>query len=328
MTRACLGLGTYRIHPLALSDAVIRAVADPTSAWIDTAPNYLNGQAQSLLARALAQHRIPVSTKIGFLTNRAARDAVLDGTLTTGAAERGHCLSSPYVHWQCSRNRTELGRDHLDLVFAHNPEQTDGDPYEALRDAFTALEAEAAAGALSAYGVATWDGFDTGTLNVPALHRLATEVAGTEHHHLRAIQLPVSLVTATAFTQGLDEGGPIAQAADLGWQVYASAPLFGGQLPHLATPELTALLNPGLTVPQACLLAAASCPGVTRILLSTSSPAHWAEAQRVVRCPAIPVPTLRKVLDVLAADQCRRPTAHARGVHTSRHDTRRHGGRA
>ncbi|WP_217185099.1 aldo/keto reductase [Streptomyces sp. AC495_CC817] len=201
MTSASLGLGTYRIHSLALSDAVIRAAADPTSAWIDTAPNYLNGQAQSLLAPALAQHRIPDSTKIGFLTDRAARDAVLDGTLTTGAAERGHCLSSPYVHWQCSRNRTELGRDHLDLVFAHNSEQTDGDPYEALRDAFTALEAEAAAGALSTYGVATWDGFDTGTLNVPALHRLATEVAGTEHHHLRAIQLPVSLVTATAFTR-------------------------------------------------------------------------------------------------------------------------------
>ncbi|MDX3067917.1 aldo/keto reductase, partial [Streptomyces sp. ND04-05B] len=72
-------------------------------------------------------------------------------------------------------------------------------------------------------------------------------------------------------------------------------------LPHLATPELATLISPDLTIPQACLLAAASCPGVTRILLSASTPAHWAEAQRALRCPAIPVPTLRKVLDVLAA---------------------------
>ncbi|MCX4764130.1 aldo/keto reductase [Streptomyces sp. NBC_01275] len=302
MTIPSLGLGTYRIHPSALSDAVIRAATDPTTAWIDTAPNYLNGQAQSLLAQVLSQHRVPVSTKVGFLTDRAIKDAVTDGALTTDAAEHGHCLSTPYVHWQCSRNRTELGRDHLDLVFAHNPERTDGDPYESLRDAFIALEAEATAGTLSAYGVATWDGFDTGALSILSLHQLAAEAAGTEHHHLRAIQLPVSLVTATAFAQALEGDGPIAQAAELGWQVYASAPLFGGELPRLATPELTALLSPDLTVPQACLLATASCPGVTRILLSTSTPAHWAEAQTALRSPAIPVPTLRKVLDVLAAD--------------------------
>ena len=62
MTTASLGLGTYRIHPSALSDAVVRAAADLGGAWIDTAPNYLDGQAPSLLAPALARHRIPVST--------------------------------------------------------------------------------------------------------------------------------------------------------------------------------------------------------------------------------------------------------------------------
>ncbi|MEU6098429.1 aldo/keto reductase [Streptomyces sp. NPDC047079] len=300
MTKAALGLGTYRIRPSALSDAVARVAADPATAWIDTAPNYLDGQAQSLLAPTLARHPIPVSTKIGFLTTQTAEDAVDDGVIATGDAERGHCLSLPYVHWQCARNRTELGRDHLDLVFVHNPERTDGDPHEALRDAFTALETEATAGALTAYGVATWDGFETGVLSTPVLHQLAVEAAGTEQHHLRAVQLPVSLVTVTAFVQALDGDGPIAQAAELGWQVYASAPLFGGELADLATRELTALLNPDLTTAQACLLAAASCPGVTRILLSASTQAHWAEAQEALRSPSIPAPTLRKVLDVLA----------------------------
>ncbi|MDT0613505.1 aldo/keto reductase [Streptomyces lancefieldiae] len=300
MTKATLALGTYRIRPSALHDAVTRAASDPATAWIDTAPNYLDGQAQPLLAPALARHPIPMSTKVGFLTARTAADAVNAGAITAGDAERGHCLSIPYVHWQCARNRTELRRDHLDLVFAHNPERIDGDPHEALRDAFIALEAEATAGALTAYGVATWDGFNTGVLSIPVLHQLAVEAAGTEQHHLRAIQLPVSLVTATPFVQALDGEGPIAQAAELGWQVYASAPLFGGELADLATRELTAMLHPELTTAQACLLAAASCPGVTRILLSASTQAHWAEAQEALRSPSIPAPTLRKVLDVLA----------------------------
>ncbi|PZT72443.1 MULTISPECIES: aldo/keto reductase [unclassified Streptomyces] len=300
MTTAALGLGTYRIRPSALSDAAVRAACDPATAWIDTAPNYLGGTAQTLLARALARHPVPVATKVGYLTHQAAKDAESDGAITSEDAKRGHCLSAPYIHWQCARNRAELGRDRLDLVFTHNPEQAGDDPYEALHDAFTALEAEGAAGTLTAYGVAAWDGFDTGTLSIPALHQLAIEAAGTDRHHLRAVQLPVSLVNATALAQALEGDGPIAQAAGLGWQVYASAPLFGGELPHLATRELTALLNPELTIAQACLLAAASCPGVTRILLSTSTPAHWTEAQAALRSPAIPVPTLRKVLDVLA----------------------------
>lgn len=178
MRTAALGLGTYRIRPSVLNEAVVRAATSPADAWIDTAPNYLDGRAQSLLAPALARHPIPVSTKVGFLTAQATKDALSDRALTLEDAERGHCLSTPYVHWQCALNRTELGRDRLDLVFAHNPEHSASDPYEALRAAFTALEAEAAVGTLTAYGVATWDGFDTGTLAIPALHQLASEAAG------------------------------------------------------------------------------------------------------------------------------------------------------
>ncbi|MCX4429061.1 hypothetical protein [Streptomyces mirabilis] len=81
-----------------------------------------------------------------------------------------------------------------------------------------------------------------------------------------------------------------------------SAPLFGGELPALATRELAALLSPELTTAQACLLAVASCPGVTRILISASTPARWAEAQEALRRPAISAATLRKVLDVLGPD--------------------------
>lgn len=302
MTLASLALGTYRVRPTALPDMLTLAAAGSDSTWVDTAPNYLDGKAHTLLAPALAQHPARVSTKVGFLTRAVARAAVDAKVLPHDAAEHGHCLSAPYVHWQCAQNRTTLGRPRLDLVFAHNPEQAPGDPYDALLPAFTALEEEVAAGALDTYGVATWNGFDTGLLDVPELDRLAAQAAGSPAHHLRAIQLPVSLVTASALGQALGERGPIAQASRLGWSVFASAPLFGGELATLATRELADLINPDLTIPQACLLATASCPGVTHTLLSASSPAHWAQARAALHGPPASLPTLRKVLDVLAAE--------------------------
>lgn len=302
MNTAALGLGTYRLRPPAVHEAACRAWEDPGTAWVDTAPNYLGGRAQTLLAPALARHPVPVSTKVGFVASGTGTAAIAAGVLTSSEAHAGHCLTAPFVHWQCARNRAELGRARLNMVFVHNPERAAGDPNEALLRAFTALEEEVEAGALEAYGVATWEGFDTGVFTVPNLDHMASVAAGSKNHHLRAVQLPVSLVTATAFTQALGGRGPIAQAAERGWQVYASAPLFGGELPELATQELTDLIRPELSVPQACLLAVASCPGVTRVLLSTSDPAHWAEGRAALAEPPVPVPVLRKVLDVLASD--------------------------
>ncbi|MFE7660544.1 aldo/keto reductase [Streptomyces celluloflavus] len=301
-TPAPLGLGTYRVRPPAIHDAVLRAADDPRTAWVDTAPNYLGGRAQTLMAPALRDRMVKVSTKVGFVAKGTGTMAITAGALSADEAAFGHCLTTRFVHWQCAQNRAQLGRPRLDMVFAHNPERAAGDPNEALLRAFTALEEQVSAGTLGAYGVATWEGFDNGAFSVPHLDQMAARAAGSEYHHLRAVQLPVSLVTANAFTQALDNRGPIAQAAERGWDVFASAPLFGGELNELATPELTELIRPDLTVPQACLLAVASCPGVTRVLLSASESAHWYDSRAALAKPPVPVATLRKVLDVLASD--------------------------
>ncbi|MFD4538320.1 aldo/keto reductase [Streptomyces bauhiniae] len=301
-TPAPLGLGTYRVRPPAIHEAVLRAAEDPKTAWVDTAPNYLAGKAQTLLAPALTDRMVKVSTKVGFVAKGTGTTAIVAGALSADEAAYGHCLTARFVHWQCAQNRAQLGRPSLNMVFAHNPERAAGDPNEALLRAFTALEEQVNAGTLDAYGVATWDGFDNGALSVTNLDRIASLAAGSEHHHLRAVQLPVSLVTVNAFTQALDNRGPIAQAAERGWEVFASAPLFGGELNELATRELTELIRPDLNVPQACLLAVASCPGVTRVLLSASVSAHWYDSRAALAEPPVPVATLRKVLDVLASD--------------------------
>ncbi|MEU0822394.1 hypothetical protein [Streptomyces mirabilis] len=48
------------------------------------------------------------------------------------------------MRWQTGRNRTQLGRDRLELTLLHNPERTHpGDRpalHRAMRDAFAVLE--------------------------------------------------------------------------------------------------------------------------------------------------------------------------------------------
>lgn len=175
------------------------------------------------------------------------------------------------------RSRTELGRPQLDAVFQHNPEYGQqpghgGELADRLRAAFTVLEAEADAGHLTSYGVATWEGFADGLFTVPQLDRLATEAAGGPDHHLRLVQLPVSLVMADHLGESLHRYEPIHQAAERGWDVHASAPVHGGELLTLATPEVAALVQERATVVAACLAATVrarvsqecSCPPRTR----------------------------------------------------------------
>ncbi|MFE4415463.1 aldo/keto reductase [Streptomyces sp. NPDC056821] len=298
---AQLALGTYRCQ--AIPEAAARAAA--SGAWIDTAPNYAAGQAQTLLAPALAAHpALNVSTKTGYFTAATGTDAVNADVLTEDQARAGHSLAPDYVRWQTGRNRAQLGRDRLDLVLLHNPERAQpGDRsalHQAMRGAFEVLEEEVAAGHVAGYGVATWAGLEEETFTMGKLLALAAEAAGGQHH-LVAVQLPVSLVMMTPITQALHGRGPLPAAAAAGLRVMASAPLHGGELPAMVDQELADLIRPGLTPAQACVLAVASCPGVTHVLIAASSAPHWGEAVDAVAQPSLTVAQLREITGVLAS---------------------------
>jgi aryl-alcohol dehydrogenase-like predicted oxidoreductase len=223
---------------------------------------------------------------------------VNDGVLTEDQAAAGHSLTP-----QTGRNRAQLGRDRLDLTLLHNPERTHrGDRpalHCAIRDAFEVLEGETAAGHVAGYGVATWAGLEE-AFTVGELLALAAEAAGGQHH-LVAIQLPVSLVMMTPIVQALDGRGPLPAAVDAGLRVMASAPLHSGELPGMVDQELADLIRPGLTPAQACILAVASCPGVTDVLLAASGAPHWKEAADAVAQPSLTAVKLREITGVLAS---------------------------
>jgi len=298
-----LALGTYRCR--AIPEAAAHAAASGVR-WIDTAPNYAAGRAQTLLADVLAVHPgVGVSTKAGYFTAATGAAAVAAGVLTEDQAVTGHSLAPGYVRWQIRRNCLELRRDRLDVVLLHNPERAHpGDRsalYRAIRDAFTVLEGEVAAGRVGGYGVSTWHGFQEEVFSVPLLLALAAEAAGGQQHHLTAAQLPVSLVMMSPIEQALNGRGPIGAAASAGLRVMASAPLHGGELPTMVDQELADLIRPGLTPAQACILAAASCPGVTQVLMAASSAPHWQEAAEAVAQPPLDTARLREITGVLAS---------------------------
>ncbi len=130
---------------------------------------------------------------------------------------------------------------------------------------------------------------------------LAAEAAGGRNHHLVAVQMPVSLVMMTPIVQALDGRGPLPAAAGAGLRVMASAPLHGGELPGMVDQELADLIRRGLTPAQACVLATASCPGVTNVLIAASSAPDWREAADAVAQLPLTAAKLREVTGVLAS---------------------------
>ncbi|WP_251061679.1 aldo/keto reductase [Streptomyces sp. ISL-100] len=292
-----MGLGIYRCRDVARAAAMAAAAG---ADWIDTAPNYAQGQAERALAPVLArQPELKMSTKVGFLAPGSRGLALRAGVVAPGTAEAGHCLSPRYVGWQVERSRRVLGRVP-EVTFIHNPEH--GCRREAMTDrlylAFLTLEEACQAGLIRGYGVATWSGFSSGLFDVPLLVELAVK-AGGPRHHLRAIQLPLSVVNLSPIAQALDGVGVLADAQAAELEVFASAPLHGGAVPDLVTPELAELIRPGSSPAEAGLAVVASTPGVRRVLVSTDNPQHWSEATTVIGQPALPLDTLRKVTDVL-----------------------------
>ncbi|WP_280667626.1 aldo/keto reductase [Kitasatospora sp. MAP12-44] len=271
--------------------------------WVDTAPNYAHGLAHQELAPVLEEYpQARVATKTGFHTPAQGRAAVVAGVLTDESAAVGHSLASAFVRWQTENSLHVLGR--ADLVFVHNPERVWHDHgrdecHAQLRSAFAELESLAHNGRIRGYGIATWSGFTSGAFTVAELLRLAEEAAGSSHHHFSGLQLPVSLVMADPISQALDSGGPLFHARAAGVTTFGSAPLHGGELPDLMTPELVEFIRPGLSTPAAALLVAASCPALDVVLVSASSPEHWHDAARVLADP-LAADRLRKVIDALA----------------------------
>lgn len=298
---ALLGLGTYRCRDVSAAAQAAIAAGLPL---IDTAPVYAHGTAQPQLGGHLTDHpKVRVSSKVGHMTRPQAATARAAGVLTAEQAERGHCIAPAYIDHQLAGNLAELRRDRLDVLYLHNPEHgSHADRRHLLnqiRDAFEACERAAHHGRIGGYGIATWSGFSNNAFTVPELLATARQAAGGPDHHFTAIQLPLNLVHLTPLTQSLADDGPVAQASDADLEVWASAPLNGGELTRLVSRELAELIQPGLSPSAAALSVVASTPGITGALLSVSTAAHLQDALAAFQREPLPHEHLREICRVL-----------------------------
>ncbi|MBO2465998.1 aldo/keto reductase [Actinomadura violacea] len=296
-----LGLGTYRCRDV--TTAARAAIAAGVTV-IDTAPVYAHGNAHDQLADLLLKHPgVRISTKAGHMTRRQARAAQQAGLITPKEAARCHCIAPAYLRHRITTNIAEIGRDRLDLLYLHNPEHdAHGDRDRLLKQitqAFTTFEEAAHQDDITGYGIATWSGFTSGAFTTQDIITAAQRAAGSTRTHLQAIQLPVSLIELTSVAKALHGVGPIAEAAEAGLEVWASAPLNGGELANLLTPDLAEFINAGFSHVAAALAVVASTPGITGALLSASTTAHWHEALRAFQGPAIPPTHLQEICRVL-----------------------------
>ncbi|WP_328377079.1 aldo/keto reductase [Streptomyces sp. NBC_00440] len=281
---ASLGLGTYRLR--SLPEAAKAAVAHGAD-WIDTAPNYLHGQAEQQLKPVLAAYPlVPVSTKVGFFTPEQARRALAAGVLTKEEAEAGHCLSPRAVLWQAQQSRAALGRVP-DITFVHNPERglhTRRELEPRLYEAFVALEKCVDRGLTKGYGVATWGAVHEGLTSINRVAEIAWQ-AGRGKSRLRGIQLPLSIIQIGPLADAMNGYGALPSAQVHGIDIFASAPLHGGELLGMIPEPVAEELAPGSGPLRVALGFPASVQGVKRLLLSASSAQHWAEAAEAIEVP-------------------------------------------
>lgn len=255
---------------------------------------------------AIHMGAIMVCTKGGYIplessppsSKEAYRSYVRSTYLDTGMIRGddlvagGHCIAPAFLTDQIARSRWNLGVECIDLYYIHNPEQQlEGgiarDVFaQRLRDAFEALEAAVDAGAIRAYGCATWNGLRASLdapnhLSLEMLVHTARDVAGDDHH-FHAVQLPVSLAMPEAVrvqTQHVNGAARTAlEAADeLGIAVVAGASLMHGRLARDLPPAARSIF-PDAPSDAACALTfARMLPHVASVAVGMRSREHVRE---------------------------------------------------
>jgi aryl-alcohol dehydrogenase-like predicted oxidoreductase len=311
---ASIGLGTYLGDADAATDdryaAAIRRYLQLGGNLIDSAINYRFQRSERTIGKALqatlaagdvVREEVVVCTKGGYLSFDGEWPAgpeawVRETLLDTGIAKpdeivEGHCMAPAYLRHEIAQSRANLLVECIDLYYLHNPEgqrATVGDGLfrERLREAFATLEVAVTQGHIRAYGAATWNGLRARPdapdyLALRTLIEAAQDVAG-DHHHFRAVQLPLNFQMLEAMAGDNQPGQTGAAsllqvAAEHDVAVVASASLLQGSVIDRLPERLRAKFEPGLTNAQRALQFVRSAPGMTAALAGMSRVEHVEE---------------------------------------------------
>lgn len=318
------GLGTYRGPCSDEADALLRATIQAALAagirHFDTAINYRSQRAEHVLGASLddaialgliRREECHVSSKAGFVPwdrsppcdeDAYYKSVVLDSGLAgpEELAPGGHCLAPAYLEWSINRTLRNLGLQHLDCVYVHNPEAqlaicSQDALYRKLQAAFSVLESFVEKGSVRAYGVSTWSAFRVppGHAEHLSLQRIVEAASAAKpDHRFRFVQAPLNLVMPEAAASRFQScpggaGSLLSEAKRLGLRFVASAPLAGGDLRDRARLALNFVR---------------SLPGVDCILLGAKAPDDVALPASLLNEPGLTGRQLMQALEQLAGN--------------------------
>ncbi|NET17320.1 MAG: aldo/keto reductase [Okeania sp. SIO1H6] len=324
LTMSSIGIGTYLGKSDATTDnlvteAIIKSVKSGIN-LIDTAINYRSQHGEMSVKAALVQliesqtvsrAELIICSKGGFIPNREREkwfkqeyvDSSKFNIQMTDIVAGIHCMHPEYIQDQLERSLTNLGVETIDIYYLHNPETQLGiippdEFYRRLKAVFAVLEKAADAGKITAYGIATWQGFrvpptDAKHIDLAKAKSIAQEVAGGKSDRFQFIQLPVNLTMPEAFitpTQPVDGKilPAITAANQLGINAIASASIAQAknlmQLPQNIIHYLGENLK---TDAVRALQFTRSVPGLSSALVGMKSPNHVAENLALTSIPPL-----------------------------------------
>ena len=212
-----VGIGTYSGSASTNDDdaylAAIKQAVLGNINVIDTAINYRSMRSEQTVGRAIRRlvmegtrrSSLCVVTKGGFIPSHLSHC----GVLTKAEIERRHSISPQYIEISLQQSLVNMGLECIDIYLLHNPEASleslgEGSFYQTLIKTFAMLEHKVRAGAISAYGIATWDG-----LRVKAGHKRyidlervtkCAEIASGGRSSFGVIELPFNYLLREAAT--------------------------------------------------------------------------------------------------------------------------------
>ncbi len=327
-----IGVGTYlgsadETTDARYAEAIARAVALGVNV-IDSAANYrfqrsersIGTALQSLTAAGYARDEIVVCTKGGYLPFDGAPPAdvrryVEETFVDTGVAGwedfvgGSHCMTPAYLQNQLDQSLRNLDLASIDVYYIHNPESQLGavtrpEFYKRLRAAFERLEQNVAAGKITRYGIASWNGFRVAPEareyhSLEEMVNVAREIAG-ETHNFRFIQLPFNLAMTEALSlpnQPVDGTAMsvLEAAAALAVTVVASASIFQGRVARGLPETIREPLGSLATDAQTGIQFVRSTPGVATALVGMSRAEHVDENLQLVRLEPVHPEDFRKL---------------------------------
>lgn len=328
LTVSALALGTYLGDSDDATDAsyaaTVRAALTSGINVVDTAINYRCQRSERIIGCVLdamfaeevvQRDELVICTKAGYIPldgnappsrdeyQRYVQREYLDpGILEPGEiVAGGHSIAPKFLEDQLQRSLKNLRIGAVDCFYIHNPEQqlaamAPDELYPKLRAAFEMLESCVAAGAIGAYGCATWNGLrlpaeSQGHLSLFRLEALAREVAGVDHH-FRFAQLPVNLSMSEAVRVSTqrDPRGRLVHVTDvaqhLGIDLVVSAPLLQGKLTK-DLPDSVRQLFPGSSDAQRALGFTRSVPGIASVAVGVRRVEHLEENLAAFHRPSL-----------------------------------------